>query len=106
MPGRVVRCLHVSVPSLPAFFMPPTKAETRDGLVLDHAFAWLAENMSETKEWKEATYENKLMQIKGLPHANWYHFVWSLGVVFAAACASAFAETDRNCMVVYLDRKT
>jgi hypothetical protein len=74
--------------------------------VLDHSFAWLEQNMNPIKEWNEATYGAKLMQIKGLPHTNWYHFVWSLGVVFAAACACAFAETDRNSMVVYLDRKT
>ena len=106
MPGRVVRCLHVSVPSVPVSFAPPSEAEARDGLVLDHSFAWLEQNTSPSKEWQEATYGAKLMQIKGAPHTSWYHFVWSLGVVFAAACASAFAETDRNSMVVYLDRKT
>jgi hypothetical protein len=118
LPNRVVRCLHVCVPSLVARPMEPgtdVLPDERDGLVHEHTLAWLRENVRPTPAWHGAEYERKLMQLKQPSHWNWYHFVWSLGVVYATACASAFghgggapgAEAhERNSVVVYLDRQT
>jgi hypothetical protein len=113
MPNRVVRCLHVCVPSYVANtyrdggkLVPSDKAPAeRGGLVHDHVVAWMLEHMATTPEWRGATNEARVFQLKG-KHWPWYHFVWALAVAYAIACACTFDAPKQTNLVVYVDRDT
>jgi hypothetical protein len=119
LPGRVVRCLHVSVPSFFQNFSTQADAagnavlveadvlpEQRQLLVHNHVLTWLADNVATTAEWRAAPYEKRVFELKGEKPWGWYHFVWSLGVVFAVACGCTFGAPKQSSIVVYLDRET
>jgi hypothetical protein len=129
--NRVVRVLHVTVPS---YFerwdwkkLPngetaldeqkrPIKQELGmrapgpliDGVPVAYVTEWLTRNLATTPAWSAPEGGARdMFQVLG-KQWKYYQFVWALGVAFAAACAARHEvpEAQRGPVVLYLDRKS